>query len=142
MSGFSSVSTHTQHALAVVLEDKIFLDQYFVDSQRLLAQWSHYICDELRTLRIPFVQPTSGIFIWIDLRAWMDAQTFDAEQRLFQEMFGKCKLILTPGRSCGSVSPGFFRFCFAAASMAALEETFKRLHKLKTEKSVTNELKA
>jgi hypothetical protein len=50
---------------------------------------------------------------WLDLRARLEAPTWEAERALWEDLFRRSRVLFTTGRSCGSRAPGFFRVCFA-----------------------------
>jgi len=91
---------------------------------------------------IPFQEANGGLFVWIDLREFLDGSDFASERRLFEKLFDR-GLFLTPGKIpilysnkylvfvLGEVmsaqEPGFFRICYANVEIDALSIVSKRL---------------
>lgn len=90
-------------------------------------------------------QPTAGMFVWLDLRAYMpsaaDCQSsssssalldepnhpFARERLLTERLYRELKILFTPGEACHASEPGFFRCCFAWMPTESLIEGFRRL---------------
>eukprot|EP00899_Mesostigma_viride_P019290 jgi/Mesvir1/27362/Mv07172-RA.1 len=71
LSMFTCVSQPMQHALALMLEDVAWVDGYLeVSRQALLASYG-MVRRALTDARVPFVAATSGLFVWLDLSAWL-----------------------------------------------------------------------
>ena len=75
---------------------------------------------------------------WVDMSMFLEEQTFEAEQKLWEELCA-VKILITPGGACFSDKPGFYRVCFAYPDVgdcdsddyecytAAIKELTKRL---------------
>jgi aspartate/methionine/tyrosine aminotransferase len=69
---------------------------------------------------IPYLPPTSGLFVWIDLTAYLSADSgltdSQKEHKLYRTLAKDFGLLLTPGLSMRNEKPGFFRIVFTAAT--------------------------
>jgi aspartate/methionine/tyrosine aminotransferase len=69
---------------------------------------------------ISYLHPTSGLFVWIDLTAYLstDSGLTDSqkEQELYRRLANDFGLLLTPGLSMRNDKAGFFRVVFTAAT--------------------------
>eukprot|EP00455_Lapot_gusevi_P054088 TRINITY_DN8583_c0_g1_i3.p1 TRINITY_DN8583_c0_g1~~TRINITY_DN8583_c0_g1_i3.p1 ORF type:complete len:342 (-),score=79.12 TRINITY_DN8583_c0_g1_i3:146-1171(-) len=147
---FCALSNWHQHELAYLLRDHAWLDSYLPASCARLRGAYQHVLDLLTTLEIPFLPAHAGMFVWVDLRDWVRAHeakrlrannmaenvesgelTWEAEDRLFRAVFADQKILMTPGATCHSSVPGFFRICFAAVPEEALRAALERLREFK-----------
>ena len=61
---------------------------------------------------IPFLPVAGGIVMWFDLRDFLSQQSFEAERDLFEALFYRAKVNISPGQVFHCVEPGWFRLCF------------------------------
>lgn len=127
LAPFSSISNHTQHVLTEVLSDEAWTAEFSVKNAELLAASYDVLSKALVDAGIPFTPARAGMFVWIDLRKWLQEASWDGERRLWTKLCDDAKLILTPGESCHANEPGFFRLCFAWMPKEALGEAVDRL---------------
>ena len=127
---FSAASNATQDALAEVLADGPWVEGFLARNLAALAGASRTACAALERARIPFLRPSGGMFVWVDLRAWLPgggARGWGAERELTGALF-QAGVLLTPGEAMHAAEPGFFRLCFAwHAELGSLEEGLRRL---------------
>ena len=64
--------------------------------------------------------------IWLDLRAFLTSPTFDAERDLFERIFERARVSISPGQVFHCTEPGWFRLCFTVPE-ARRREGLKRL---------------
>lgn len=129
---FHTVSNDTQDALAAFISDEAFIDSYLNLSRDLLRSSYTEVVRLLDEAKIPFVPATSGMFVWIDLRACLPFVTttgdpFAAERALTKILFEECKLLFTPGEAMHAREPGFYRVCYAWHPKEAVQVAFERL---------------
>lgn len=104
---------------------------------------------------VPYLPAGAGLFVWIDLRAWLpppsESSTPDVlraespvgiggallppseaerERFLYLRLIREFGLLLTPGVSMRTEEPGYFRCVFSAASDQAFELALRRFAKL------------
>eukprot|EP01133_Synstelium_polycarpum_P015403 gene15403-18267_t len=111
ISVFFSTSNPVQSTLANILLDDEFLSTFITTNQSRLLSAYEYATLQLKQHNIPYVETRSGFFIWLDLRLCLQENTFDAEMALWEQIFD-ARVLLNPGKSCLSDTPGFFRFIF------------------------------
>jgi 1-aminocyclopropane-1-carboxylate synthase len=127
LAPFSSISNHTQHVLSEVLSDKSWTANFISQNTALLEASYDTLTENLTMAGIPFVSAQAGMFVWIDLRAWLPDTTWEGERSLWGRICNECKVILTPGESCHAREPGYFRLCFAWMPKESLQEAVIRI---------------
>ena len=65
----------------------------------LIAMTEHHAClsGALKAAGIPFHEADSTMMIWVDLRRYLEAPTWEAEQKLWHRLADEQRVILTPG---------------------------------------------
>lgn len=124
---FTGVSHQTQDMLAMLLEDEAFIEGFLAENRAALAKSAAILEENLTKLQIPFLAPTAGMFMWVDLRSLLPAPTKEAEAKLVKDLFDVAGLVFTPGQSQHASEPGLFRICFAYVTVEALEVAIGRL---------------
>ena len=120
---FSAASNPVQDALALALAEGPqggsgsgghcqWVDEFLAQNCARLREARDVVCSALEGAGVPHVRPSAGLFVWLDLGAWLEAPTFEAE-RSFTEALFAAGLLMTPGEACHSPTPGCFRCCFA-----------------------------
>jgi aspartate/methionine/tyrosine aminotransferase len=122
---FYSVSMVTQRILSGVLGDPL-LKEYFPALRARLAHIHREVTGELSSKRIPYTTAQGGIVLWLDLRAFLSAQSFEGERHLCQEIFDRCKVNISPGAAFHCSEPGWFRLCYTLPE-AERREGLRRL---------------
>jgi 1-aminocyclopropane-1-carboxylate synthase len=129
---FCACSSHTQHALANILDDEAFIDAFMAERQKRLRAAHDAIAASLNAAGVKFAATGAGMFVWLDLRDALPADaTADDERRLWKELYDRPDGVLfTPGADCAAPAPGFFRACFAAADPRSLPYVAGRLKEM------------
>ncbi|CAM6102976.1 unnamed protein product [Calypogeia fissa] len=127
MGMFAAVSSDTQHALSMLLEDEDFVDNYVCENNRRLKKSYELFTSGLREANIQYMPACAAMFCWLDLRKLLCEATFESEDQLWKEIRDKCHIILTPGQACHYAEPGFFRACYASMPPANLKVAVERL---------------
>jgi len=122
--------------------------------RRLDARYQR-LTSVLDEVRIPYLPAGAGLFIWLDLRAWLDysggaprrapmasdvtavtvsealldARDAEIERKLYLRLIHEFGLLLTPGASMRTEAPGYFRCVFSAANEQAFEVALQRFRK-------------
>ncbi|XP_012645944.2 putative inactive 1-aminocyclopropane-1-carboxylate synthase-like protein 2 [Microcebus murinus] len=108
-----SISGITQHKLCQLLRDREWIDTIYLPTNHFRLQKAHaYITNTLQSLRIPFLCRGSGLYIWINLKKYLNPCTFE-EERLLHRRFLDNKLMLSCGKAYMCKEPGWFRLVFA-----------------------------
>jgi aspartate/methionine/tyrosine aminotransferase len=124
---WSSVSNLTQAVLTDIITDDAFVDRYLTEMPRRLGDTHRAVVAALDHAGIPHLPSEAGFFVLIDLRRFLDAPTFEAEDRLWQRMVETANVNLTPGSACRIGEPGFFRLCFASLPVERVLEGIGRV---------------
>nr|KAF6436768.1 1-aminocyclopropane-1-carboxylate synthase-like protein (inactive) like [Molossus molossus] len=107
------ISGIAQHKLCRLLQDREWIDNVYLPTNRSRLQAAHrYITDKLKALKIPFLNRGSGLFVWINLKEYLDPCTFEEELLLYRRFLDN-KLLLSPGKSYMCKEPGWFRLTFS-----------------------------
>jgi hypothetical protein len=69
-----------------------------------------------------------GLHVWVDLRDFLDTNSWDAEFRLWDALANTHGVLLVPGSLCGCYDPGFFRVA-VAGEFETLREGLDRLER-------------
>nr|XP_019601995.1 PREDICTED: probable inactive 1-aminocyclopropane-1-carboxylate synthase-like protein 2 [Rhinolophus sinicus]XP_019601996.1 PREDICTED: probable inactive 1-aminocyclopropane-1-carboxylate synthase-like protein 2 [Rhinolophus sinicus] len=108
-----SISGIAQHKLCRLLQDREWMDKVYLPTNRSRLQAAHkYITNNLKALKIPFLNRGSGLYIWINLKKYLDPCTFEQEL-LLHRRFLENKLRLARGKSYMCTEPGWFRLTFS-----------------------------
>lgn len=97
------------------------------ENARRLSLACSRCCEALDEVQVPYLRPSAGMFMWVDLSKYLTENTWAGEEALFLAMKEEARVLLTPGQSQHAVYPGCFRICFAFACMETLEEGLRRL---------------
>ncbi|RRT83374.1 hypothetical protein B296_00000624 [Ensete ventricosum] len=127
MSSFGLVSSQTQYLLSVLLSDKEFTRNYIVENQKRIKERHDRLVQGLRRSGISCLQSNAGLFCWVDMRHLLNSNTFEGEMELWKKIVYQVGLNISPGSSCHSDEPGWFRVCFANMSAATLDLSMQRL---------------
>ncbi len=126
---YSSVSTHTQSLLTAMLQAPELHDIMELSRQRLGKAHKTFVTG-LNELEIPVMKAQAGIFVMIDLAAYLEKQEFAAEQVLWDKLYNGLMLNVSPGQIFGCDRPGWFRACYAF-DVDTVEEACRRLKSIK-----------
>jgi DNA-binding transcriptional MocR family regulator len=134
---FSTVSNDTQDLLAAMMEDAHFVDGYLAHCRAQLRAASRRLTAILDAAEVPYVAPRAGMFIWIDLRAYLPplksvaashgGDVWARERALTDALFAEERILFTPGGACHAGEPGWYRCCFAWMHPDAVAVGFHRL---------------
>ena len=125
---FNCISHQTQHTLAGVLEkDGGAAIDGVLSTLRddLRAQYTCFSA-HLERLGIAYVPSCAGLFTCVNLRQYLEEDSWEGEVKLQQRVFEECKAVLTPGADCKMHEPGWFRCCWASIPKAGYDAFFAR----------------
>ncbi|XP_007531573.2 probable inactive 1-aminocyclopropane-1-carboxylate synthase-like protein 2 [Erinaceus europaeus] len=110
---FHSISGIAQHKLCRLLQDREWIDQVYLPISHSRLQVAHrYITDKLKELQIPYLHRGAGLYVWINLKKYLDPCTFEQELLLLRRFLDK-KVIVGTGKFFLCKEPGWFRLVFA-----------------------------
>ncbi|XP_012657751.1 probable inactive 1-aminocyclopropane-1-carboxylate synthase-like protein 2 [Otolemur garnettii] len=108
-----SISGIAQHKLSQLLRDREWIDRVYLPTNHSRLRSAHrYITNKLKELEIPFLYRGAGLYVWINLKKYLDPCTFE-EEMLLHRRFLDSKLILSCGKAYMCKEPGWFRLVFA-----------------------------
>ncbi|MEL5896638.1 aminotransferase class I/II-fold pyridoxal phosphate-dependent enzyme [Clostridium sporogenes] len=126
---YSGVSTHTQALLTELLMSKD-LPKLMEDNRKQLYISYKRIEEALNKLDIKTKKAQGGIFIFAHFGKYLEENTFEGENKLWEKMFGDLRLNISPGKIFAADEPGWFRICYALEP-SIIEEVIRRLSTLK-----------
>ena len=79
------------------------------------------------------VYPSEGtLMAWADFRSCLpENPTWDDEEKLCIRLSEECAWLITPGKTCISDKPGFFRLVYTESGLDSLYALKERLSKFK-----------
>ncbi|XP_075507835.1 1-aminocyclopropane-1-carboxylate synthase 7-like isoform X1 [Primulina tabacum] len=127
MSSFTMISSQTQQLLASMLSDKKFTEHYVKTNRERLKRRHEMIVSGLKNAGIECLKGNAGLFCWMNLRPFLEEDTKEQELELWNLILHEVKLNISPGSSCHSSEPGWFRVCFANISEQTLDVALGRI---------------
>ncbi|KAL7167606.1 hypothetical protein ACSBR2_038130 [Camellia fascicularis] len=134
MSSFGLVSTQTQHMIASMLLDDIFVEKFIAKSAERLAKRHELFTKGLAQVGIGSLKSNAGLFFWMDLRRLLKDSTFESEMALWHVIIHDVKLNVSPGSSFHCSEPGWFRVCFANMDDETMRVALRRIRGFVTAK--------
>ena len=115
----------------------LWVENFREENHRRLRARCEALTKCLEECGIPYLQPTAGLFCWVDLSRYLPSEGDDSERErsLYLEMVQNFGLLLTPGNSMRNEKPGFFRIVFTAASDHEFELGLERLRQFAAAKA-------
>lgn len=124
---FGLPGTATQHIIAELLKDVSWIKRYVDSNNKLVRQACKVTTERLTKLGVPFVRPTSALFVLADFSEFMQSASWDAETQFFKDLFHGARVLLVPGKECHCPSPGWFRICYTAVEAHCLTTALDRI---------------
>ena len=110
---WAAVSGDTQFMLGEMISDEAWVDTYATVMPERLRDAYQAITARLDAASIPYIPSEAGFFFLLDLRRYLSAPTWEAEDALWRRILDEANVNLTPGSACRIGEPGFMRLCFA-----------------------------
>jgi aspartate/methionine/tyrosine aminotransferase len=148
LNDLCQISSQTQLWAADLLkrrrqnDGELWVTAFRRENHRRLNERCEALCSLLDEFRIPYLEPTAGMFLWIDLSRFLppvnggsctppevEEQEVDPERELYLELMHEFGLLLTPGGSMRNELPGFFRLVFTAATNDEFSLALQRLRR-------------
>ncbi|NP_001313149.1 1-aminocyclopropane-1-carboxylate synthase-like [Nicotiana tabacum] len=127
MSSFGLVSTQTQHLIASMLSDEIFIEKFIAESSERLGKRHGMFTKGLAQVGISTLKSNAGLFFWMDLRRLLKEPTLESELELWRIIINEVKLNVSPGCSFHCSEPGWFRVCFANMDDETMRTALRRI---------------
>lgn len=127
-----AVSNHTQWLLSHLLVDDDFMRAYVARNQQRLTASYALAASALRDIDVPYVPARGSLFLWIDLSEFLEAESEEAEMRLWRALFEEAGVLLTPGIGFGHGKRGLFRVVYPCVQPDELGEAMARLGRFVT----------
>ncbi|KAJ3157149.1 hypothetical protein HDU89_002560 [Geranomyces variabilis] len=115
---FTNASSLADRACANILADRKWVAWYVEENKKRMRESFEKTATELRRMRVPYIEPDSGFFIFVDLSRWIPAVNASSTAENLPESAGwRClwnRLIdagiyILPGEAFNCGEPGFFR---------------------------------
>jgi aspartate/methionine/tyrosine aminotransferase len=137
LNDLCQISSQTQLWTAATLQRRInerelWTTDFRRENHKRLKKRCSKLTAVLDQYSIPYLPPTAGLFVWIDLSRFLpdsDDKPAVRERALYLELVQKFGLLLTPGNSMRNEQPGFFRCVFTAASDDEFVIALQRIEK-------------
>lgn len=142
MSSFGLVSTQTQHLIAAMLSDEMFVEKFIMENRKRLGSRHEVLTQGLAQVGIGNLNGNAGLFLWMDLRKLLKQPTFEAEMELWRSVINNVKLSISPGSSFHCSEPGWFRVCFANMDDEMTKVALQRIRKFALQTMRALEVKA
>ena len=99
LSYFASISTDTQCLLTKMLQDTKWVKHLHSQNNHMLKLYCDRLLKILQKYGIPYTNPTSGLFVVLDMRKYLapkddDSLTWEAEQAFFNHLVEECRVIM------------------------------------------------
>ncbi|XP_028410612.1 1-aminocyclopropane-1-carboxylate synthase-like protein 1 [Dendronephthya gigantea] len=131
---FYAIATFLQAMLENLVIDYDWLDKVLIPTNhKRLRECHRVITEALKKENIPVVPSCSGLFVWIDLRQYLDTQSFEAEKRLGDMMLENA-VYINAGKVFCCCEPGWYRVVIAddpAKIKIGIERVISTLKKFK-----------
>uniref|UniRef100_A0A8C7NEV3 Aminotransferase class I/classII large domain-containing protein n=1 Tax=Oncorhynchus mykiss TaxID=8022 RepID=A0A8C7NEV3_ONCMY len=122
---FHGVPGPIQHQMAILLQDKDWINGKFLPENRLRMQAAHrYMTGELQSMGVPYLHRPAGFYIWADLRKYLYEPSFVEELSLWR-CFLRHKVVLSCGQAFHCSTPGWFRIVFTDRQQHLTLGTFR-----------------
>ncbi|WP_273445294.1 aminotransferase class I/II-fold pyridoxal phosphate-dependent enzyme [Neolewinella agarilytica] len=116
----SMTSNHTQWMMAEIFTDLDWVAAFVrANTQRLSDSYATVI-QVLRKHDIAYARAMGSLFVWLDLSAFLTADTEEAELALWREVYDKTGILLTSPVGMGSPQRGWLRMVYSCVSLAEL----------------------
>ena len=61
----------------------------------------------LKSLKVPFISSSGGIFVWIDLSRYLDVDSDEDEIAVWMNIYERAGVLLTPGKEFSILKKDF-----------------------------------
>ena len=129
---FQAVSNLTQFILNEVLSDEKWLEEYIEQNQKRIQASYVALKEALAVINVTLYESQGTLMAWADFRSHLPSNpTWKDEEELCKRLFKECGFLITPGQTCISTEPGYFRIVFTESGEGSFQELKERFKKYK-----------
>ena len=121
------VSNMSQWMIKEMLSDHEFVKNYIKENRRMITRSYRWVVTALKSLNVPFISSSGGIFVWIDLSCYLDVDSDEAEIALWMDIYKQTGVLLTPGKEFKHPKKGLFRMVYTSVSFDYLKVALDQL---------------
>jgi aspartate/methionine/tyrosine aminotransferase len=105
------------------LGDEKWLENYIQTYRERLSANFEMLTEALAVIDVTVYESEGTLMTWADFRSFLPKNpSEDDEKHLCEQLFEHCGLLLTPGMTCMSTEPGFFRIVYTESGEGSLQE--------------------
>lgn len=133
LNDLCQISSTTQVWVAEMLtrkeDDRDWVESFRNENHERLVARGKALESLLDEFGVPYLTPSSGLFIWLDFSQFLSDKVAksESERELYLSLVNDHGLLLTPGESMRNEKPGFFRCVFTAANDEEFSLALERL---------------
>ena len=79
-----------------MLSDEAFMKEHIALLQKRVYEMREFVEKEFRRMNIPFYAGNSGFFCWLNLREYLEEDSYEGEQELYKYIYENGNIILAP----------------------------------------------
>ena len=121
----SVTSNHTQWLLTELLRDDAWVMNWMKTDRNITESYA-IVIKTLRDLNIPYTPAIGSLFVWFNLSAKLSADTDEAWEAQWREIYDETGLLFTHPLGMGGKERGWVRMVYSGVPKATLIEAMRR----------------
>lgn len=81
-----------------ILSDEAFMKEHVALLQKRVWEMRQMVEKELTRMHVPYSRGYAGFFSWLDLRAYLNEDSYEGEQELYKFIYEHGNVIIAPVR--------------------------------------------